>query len=474
MGGFFYVGEKKERPDNYHRITNTGSVAASGAQEGIGAAVVTGNWGAIGKAVTVTSSDDFKKYVGEGSGYNTLKQLFDGGVNTAVVVRVGTGGTVGTVTLKDTTASTAKGAVKITGKYPGTFALAVSVKASLSDDSIKEVNILHGTTVLENYKIAAGTGEVKALVAALADSSYVKAEEQSGSNGTLAEIAQASMDGGADPSVTTASYGDGFTALEPEVWNSICVDSNDAAVHALLQAYIDRIYESGSYPLATVSEPHSVALETRMTHAQAFDDEKMHYVLNGWVDSDGTEIEGYLAAARVAGMIGAIASNDSLTHKSISRAVSLIEPLTNSQIIKALKMGCVVISTSKATQQVRIEKGINTKTTLAANMDAGWKKIRRTKTRFELMSRIDATIDQLNGNVNNDEDGRSAIMAAGQSVLDAMIGEKKLLTGAEFIEDPSNPAYGDSAWFLINADDIDSFEIGYLTYGFRFSQPTEE
>lgn len=470
MGGFFYIGEKKVRPDNYHRITNTGGLESAGAAEGIGAAVVTGNWGAIGKAVTVTSSDDLKKVIGDGKGYDTLSELFAGGVNTAMVTRVGTGGKEGSVDLKD---GSGAAALTITAKYPGTFALAVGVKVSLADETQKTVTIYHDTTAVESYSINVGSTEVAEAVEALADSAYVVATKKSG-DGTLAEISKAELTGGADPTVTTASYGEGFTVLEPEVWDSICIDTDDTDVHALLAAYIDRVYEAGSYPMATVSEPSSVGLETRMDHAQAFNDEKIHYVLNGWYDSDGVAHEGYLAAARIAGMIAAIASNDSLTHKAISGATSLIEALTNTEIVKALKMGCLVISIAKSTKQVRIEKGINTLISLDENMDAGWKKIRRTKTRFELMSRIDQTIDGLNGAINNDEDGRSAIVAAGQSVLDAMIGEKKLLSGAEFIEDPSNPAEGDSAWFKINADDIDSFEIGYLTYGFRFSQPSEE
>lgn len=474
MGGFFYAGETKLRPDNYHRITNTGGVQIVGAQAGIGAAVVKGNWGALNKPVTIEASDDLKKYVGSGSGYDTLERLFAGGVTTAVVVRVGTGGKEGTVTLKDNTASAGKDALKLAAKYVGERPLTVSVKTSLSDDAIKQLIIYEGAEILESYNLTVGTGEVKQAVELLANSAYVKASEVSGSNGSLAECSQTALAGGSDPTVDTAAYGAGFSAIEAENWNSICVDTNDTAVHALLHAFIDRIYEAGAYPLATVSEPSSVDLDTRMEHALAFNDEKMHYVLNGWDTADGTVIEGYLAAAQIAGMIAAVPANDSLTHKSVAGAATLHETLANTQINKALTKGCLVISTSKTSGQVRVEKAINTLVSIAANMDAGWKKIRRTKTRFELMSRIDATIDDLNGSVNNDEDGRSSIIAAGQAVLDAMVGEKKLLAGAEMVEDPNNPPTGDSAWFLINADDIDSYEIGYLTYGFRFSQPAGE
>jgi hypothetical protein len=86
-----------------------------------------------------------------------------------------------------------------------------------------------------------------------------------------------------------------------------------------------------------------------------------------------------------------------------------------------------------------------------------------------MMSRIEITLDRFTGQVNNDNDGRAAIIAAGQAVLDAMVGEGKLFTGASFELDESNPPEGDSAWFVITADDIDSFETGYLSFMFRFT-----
>ena len=49
-----------------------------------------------------------------------------------------------------------------------------------------------------------------------------------------------------------------------------------------------------------------------------------------------------------------------------------------------------------------------------------------------------------------------------------MIGEKKLLQGDAY-EDETNPAQGDSAWFIIEVDDIDSVEFIYLAYRFRYA-----
>jgi hypothetical protein len=89
------------------------------------------------------------------------------------------------------------------------------------------------------------------------------------------------------------------------------------------------------------------------------------------------------------------------------------------------------------------------------------------------MDRIDTTLEPMIGAVDNDADGRAAVIAAAQTVVDAMIGEKKLLSGT-VIEDEANPAEGDSAWFIIAVDDLDSIETIYLTYRFRFAAEAEE
>ena len=53
-----------------------------------------------------------------------------------------------------------------------------------------------------------------------------------------------------------------------------------------------------------------------------------------------------------------------------------------------------------AEKQVWIEKAINTLVTLSKDQDAGWKKIRRVKERFELMDRVEQTTEVLIGQVD--------------------------------------------------------------------------
>ncbi|MBQ4494154.1 MAG: hypothetical protein II968_00140, partial [Selenomonadaceae bacterium] len=179
------------------------------------------------------------------------------------------------------------------------------------------------------------------------------------------------------------------------------------------------------------------------------------------------------AAARIGGMIAAVETNNSLTHSTISNALDLIEPFTNGEITRAEQKGCLVLSLN-ADDQVQIDKAINTLVTVGNDMDEGWSKIRRTKTRFELMTRINQTCERLVGRLNNDSNGRSTIVAAMNTVINEMVAEKKLFFGSNAKEDPAHKPEADRAYFLINIGDIDSLEQFYLTYQFSFANPFEE
>lgn len=470
MSGTWKVGETKDRPGVYRRSENAGGVEVAGAAEHVGLAVVKGTWGPLNKAVRTENGDDIATIIGSGSGAKVITELRAAGVNEIVVVRVGTGGNNAEVKLKD---GANVDVVTLTTLYPTSRELTVSVKESLDDESKKQAIIYDGAKALETVTFEVGENEVEGIVSAFANSSYVTAKKNAAGDGTIAVVSQQAFTGGVDPTTDVEAYSAGFEASEEESWDGVVVDSEDSAVHALLHAFINRKFEEGEYPYACVSEKKSVALDTRMQHAAAFNDEKMHYVLNSWTATDGTVYEGYLAAARIGGMVMATPSNESLTHVVVTGAGSLNEKLTNAQVVKALKSGCLALSLSKS-RQVWIEKAINTLVTLSGDQDAGWKKIRRMKTRYELMNRVDATVEPMVGPVDNDDDGRAAVISAIQDVINAMVGEKKIAPGGTVYLDNSNPPKGDSAWFLIAVDDVDSLEHIYLTYRFRFAPETEE
>lgn len=474
MAGRYSIGETKVRPGIYFRQENGGGNDTLGATNGIVGVAFKANWGPLGKVVTLEDPSDIAAIFGDdsvsGSNVKILNAIFAGGASQILAARVGTGGTKAAITLKDT-ASTPADVVTLTAKYAGTRALSVTIKDSLSITTMRECIIYAGTTELSKVLFAKGSaGEVEALVAAInaSEDCVVTATKVAAGNGLLAAVTQSTFTtAGASPTITSTDYSDAFTLLEATKWNTICVDSDDTSIHALLSAFINRANDAGLMGIAVLGEPTSVAYATRKTDAAAFNSENVVYCLNGFTIG-GEDYEGWRAAALVAGYIAFLPSNDSLTHKIIPNATAVVGALTNTQVVECLQSGCLVFTVS-ASGAVWVEQGINTLVTLRSDQDAGWKKIRRTKTRFELIDRINVNSEGVIGNVNNDDNGRATLLAIINGVGAEMIAEGKLQI-FEASESTTNLPKGDSAWFVINVLDNDSMEHIYLTYMFRFAE----
>lgn len=475
MAAFFTIGEKKTRPGVYFRYENYGTPPIAGADDGTCAVTIRSDWGPIGKAVLIEGYNDIAKIFGTGGTTGVALEVFKGGARRAYITRLGTGGTNGTYKIQDTTVEGAKNVITLTMKYPGTRKFAVTIRPTLADKTVTELILTSGTDQLERLTFPNTGNSVKALMDAFAEngSDYFTLTKDEDSDQALATVTQAEVTGGADPTVNNGAYSAAFEVLEAYRWNVLAIDTDEVTVHSLMQLFLDRIYEGGKFCMGVVGEPTTVSFEDRLSHASAFNDYQIVYVGNGFIDSAGAEYEGHMAAARIAGMIAGTPSNESITHTAVTGAVDLTEALTNAQYEQAILAGMLTFSTSAA-GTVWVEQGINTLVLPGQTEDEGWKKIKRTKVRFELFQRLNDTVEGLVGNINNDPDGRMTVVQCCNGVCNAMVAEKKLLAGAYVEIDPNNAPAGDSAWFVVYADDIDSLEKLYFTFMFRFAPDATE
>ncbi len=469
MAVFFNEGETKKRPGVYQRHSNIGFNALEGAQDGICAIPVKATWGPLGKVVKNTHISELAKNYGPGTygaGYTVpaAEAMFRGGAATVYTYRLGTGG-------KQASKEIASG-LTVTAMYPGTMAISVAVQEKLGNATVKQFQVYAGTSLVETFDFAAdGKTEGANLVAASAASKYVTITGAAAEVPVLA-VASGALEGGENPTVTNNDYSTAFGALETYYYNTIALDVDDdesMTLSLLLQAYLDNAHKLGKLGIAVVGQKTSVEFAKRCTNARAFNDAKVVFLGGGWMS--GTEsMDGVMAICQTAGAIAATRSNQSITHAGIAGATDLCETLTFSQYEEAIDSGMLMVSMSPD-GSIWYDTGI---TTLInpdeATQDNGWKKIRRVKVRFEMFDRLDRELAPKVGRVSADTDGVADIIQAGQRVLDAMVNEGKIVAGATFVEDPANPYTGDSAWFVIQADDIDSLEKIYLHYQFRYSQ----
>ena len=476
MAVFYNEGETKIRPGVYQRHTNIGTGIMAGAQDGICAIPIQAAWGPLGKVVKNTKASDLEKNYGTGTygtGYTlpAATAMFEGGAATVYTYRLGTGGTAAVKTL-----GTGDSAITVTAKYPGTMPLSIAIQAKVGDTTTKEFQVYANSTLVETFYFTAdNTSEGANLVAATANSEYVTLTAGEEAQATVATVALASggLTGGANPTVANTNYSAAFAAFEPYYYNCIALDVNDdtnLTLSLLLQAYLDNAYTMGKLGIAVVGEPTTVTFANRLAHAKAFNGAKVVYLGGGFMAGSESK-DGVMAICYTAGLIASTPSNRGITHSVITGATDLCESLTYSQYEDAILNGMLMVSMSPD-GSIWYDSGINTLTSPdTATQDEGWEKIRRVKVRFEMIDRLDRALAPKIGRISADTDGVADVIQTGQRILNAMANnEGKLQPGATFVADPENPLLGDSAWFIIQADDIDSLEKIYLQYQFRYSQ----
>lgn len=466
MGSIYNIGDQKIRPGVYRRYENVGLNSVPGAVYGVFAIPIHASFGPLATVSTFERDevDELTKMYGTEGTVDAALALFDGGATKVHVYRLGTGGTKATASLKS---SSDTSLVTLSTKYETSKPFSVTIKAKLGSVGTNQLLLYSNTELLETIDYATGEQDSTNLVEAVNKASdYITATKVS--DGAVEVVSNTAFSGGTAPNATAGSYSEAFGAFESYKWNVLVLDTCDTDVHALVKAYLNRIFNEGALGVCILGEPTSVPFDTRKEHAAAFNDEKIIYLGSGYEDADGNNVDGYLAIAKQAGIIGSLASNESATHTVIPNAVNTLEVLKNSQYEDAIKSGMLLLSPNDE-GQVWFDSGINTLITPGEVQDDGWKKIRRTATRFEMFDRIDRVLAPLVGKVDCDDIGIGDCVVAGQSVLDEMVKENKLLSGAVFEEDKTKRRGSDYAYFTIAADDKDSLEKIYLTYQFRFT-----
>lgn len=461
MAGYFTLGESKIRPGAYFNVQKNGDETSFGAIDGVVAVLFKSSIGPLGKATVLPASEGYESTFGAGGTTDALRESFYGGAVRIIAVRLGNGGTVGSASLACTT-----GKVKLSTKYPSAAKFTATVREKLGDSSKKECIVYLDGSEFEKVSFAVGDDEVTALKDAFASSKNFVADT-TGATGTVTVVSQTAFADGADPTVTNADYSAALKEVEKYYFNTLCVDTEDASVHALVAAFLDRIYLAGSFGMAIVTPNPSVSLDDRMTAISSFDTENVIAPLNANANAGNENLKGYQVAAYIAGVVAATPSNESVTHATLTRYSTLNEILTNTEMETAEEKGCLILSVA-SDGAVWLDNGVNTLVHPDANHDSGWKKIRRTKTRYELLYRANAAADALVGKVDNDTNGRATIMAAIQGICNDMEAEGKIQYG-NVTESTTVTSDGDTCGFDIAVIDLDSAEHIYLNYIFQFS-----
>lgn len=462
IGAMFKLGEQKIRPGVFVRWYNDGGYKRYSRPLGVGAAVIKSNWGPLGKLVTIDPTIEVKEKLGTGKGPSLVNEIFEGGASFVHCVRAGTGGTHATL---DLLAGVAEGTVGLRTKYPTSREFNVTIREAL-DPLLKELLVFENNRQIESITFEKGEEEVAGLVEAInKNSKFLVAT--SVATGEVAVVLNTALTGGTDPDTVAEDYTDAMKLLEVKFFDSVTIDSEDPVLHSALHAFVRRKIREGYRMTMVVGEKPDVEFDTRKQHAKAFNDFAVVYVGNG-VQTATTELVGALAAGRVMGMLISGSYKSSLTKNTITGATGLIGEMTAGEYNEAVQSGMMTFSLNPDGIP-QIDYGINTLVSLAEEEDEGWQKLRRVRTRYELIDRITVMISKaMANNVDNSHDGRQFVITLANGVIDEMVREGGLESGAMII-DPVTAPQGDSAWFKFdNLVDLDGLEKAYLAFGFKY------
>lgn len=474
-GAQFELGRAQIRPGVYYRVISRGGAPLGFPRTGYVAGLFRSTWGPLGLVTEMRSLQERSDKFGMGGTTDMIEQAMRGGAGVFLGYRLGTGGAAASATLVDTTGAGAVNVVTLPLKHVGTRGngLTFAIRDSLADATKRELVLYEGATVLQTIPFTKGGGdEPQALV----DAANASASDWLGTavktatgNGVLAAVAAASFVAvaGVDPVVVTADYSTALTNMAQEQFNVLAIDSESSTVHTTVKSWLATQRDSGLFAVAVVGEPTSVALATRLTNSAALNSHFMVHFSNGFRTADGAVIEGYKMAARAAGQVAGMPYTRSLTHLVIPDAASVVGQLSRSDIERAIQAGSMVLS-ANSFRQVQYEQGITTLVS-SASLDLGFRKLRRVLERDTLMARIVVELEPMIGQINNDDAGRVAVIGRMQSVIQQCIRDGALLPGAVAIVDPDREPVGDSAWFRVQVDDVDSVEFIYTTFEFRFA-----
>src|SRR5690625_109161 len=430
IGVLWRLGENKKRPGTYVRWVNVGGSEPRPVNLGVCATVTQLNWGELGKPFRLERSqmDNLKEYVGTGVGAAAIRQAFLGGATFVWVLRIGDGGKKGTVTIES---DDAKSLVFQT-LYETDREFQVLTRESI-DGKSKDFIIVEDGRRLESYTVESGAGEVDALKELLKTSKHLKFV--SGEATTIPVGVTVEVTGGTNPTATAEDYVSSFETINKRFWDALFLDTTDLGIKAAANAFIRRRLEEGGRSLLFLGrEDPDAPVSEGIEEAKTYNSFLTHLIHNG-SKIEGIDLVGPLIAARVAGLVTSTSYKTGATFGIIDGSVELIGEPTNTEYGEANENGLMTLSYNPE-GLIQIERGINTLVSLSEDEDAGWKKIRRVKTRFHLIEEVLHSVDEkIRQGVDNSDDVRAFICQLGDSVIQQMIRESALESG-KMIVDP--------------------------------------
>ena len=347
MGGGTFTVQNKILPGSYINFVGYANAATLG-ERGVAALPLELDWGPESQIYTLEAGE-FNQKALEVFGHDpaaaelllireALKRC-----STLLVYRVNAGGTKAGATV---------GGMTITARWGGTRGNSLRAAVQANADDEEKVDVV---TYLEEQEVDRQTVAVSGGAADLKANDFVSF----GTAETLTAAAATALTGGTNGTVNTAAYTAWLTALEVESFNAVGYPGTDAAVKALVDAFVKRLRDEDGRKVVGVLYQYTTA-----------DSVGVLSVKNGVKLADGTVLTGDKAVAWVTGATAGAEVNESLTNTAYDGAVDVDVKYTKGQYEAAIQAGEFVFYADSG--KARVLSDINTRTTFGGGVSRDW------------------------------------------------------------------------------------------------------
>lgn len=469
-GGVWQEGVKQERAGFYMIWKARAMAAIGGGTRGVVAIPVRSNWGPVKQITTVTMGNLAEMFgQDQSSGFTAYRLAWLallGKPSQLLLYRLTDGSeSVNTFSIKDG-ANTEIATLE--SKYPTTRDFRVTIRESASDSTRTELIIYEGTVKLFSVTAPSGVGVTQALVEAVntsASNKFVTAKFKAAGDGTVTPGTSQAFTGGnaGVETITSQSYIDAMTAFEAVKFNGFVLDTaGDSALRLTTKAWIERLRDAGKKVRLYMggSAADDLVPTTGNSRSQAMNHEGIvNVTVTGVIG--GVEYPSHQVAAWVAGNEEGMSLTQSSTY-AITPFEDVKPRLTDIQIKEGIRAGSFILVSNG--ENVIVEKGINTLTSLGANQDNSFKKLKIIRLRDSIYEDIKETARKnWIGKIANSPEGQDAVLGGiktyFQTMTPALMSSFTVSADAE----KNATAEGDEFYWMYTADEVDNMERIYGT-----------
>ncbi|TBL71358.1 phage tail sheath family protein [Paenibacillus thalictri] len=432
-GGTWNQTDMPVLPGLYLNFQAAAAAAIQTGARGIVTVPVKANWGPIREFVEVTSEAVAAKVysadeTGGATAYTAMKLAFYGGAHKVLAYRIADASAAkATLNLQDD-AATPVNVVRLEAKYPGTRGnqFKVSLQANAIDSTKVDLKLMEGAAALKTFTFAGGA--IQAAVDTINNdpaNEWIVASKLAEGSGQFKNGGSLTFAGGNSGigSIAAADYTDALNAMETQDFHLLALDGvTDAAIHATVVAWIDRLRSEGKGVMAVLGgsaadDTSSDAVSKATTRSNTYNHEGIVNVGVGATLSSANYSSAQISSY-VAGLIAGQKLSESTTYAA-APFQGVTRRWTRSEQEQAVRNGVFLFVHDGS--RVKALRGINTLTALRLGQNNAWKKIRTIR----VMDAINADLQQSAeanyiGKVNNTEEGRLALVGACKQYMQSL------------------------------------------------------